>query len=451
MMENSAQIIVADDEQDLLQLLVQRLSRKGYNVEGFSSGEAALKALDSRSFDVGIFDIRMPGIDGIELLRETKKRIKDLEVIILTGHGTIETAIEAMKAGAYDYLTKPYNLSELEIIIKKAIEKKNLAEENTRLKEVLKIEGFRSNLIGESPSFKNMLDLTKRVANSHVPVLIEGESGTGKELIARAIHNWSERAEKPFIAINSGGLMENLLESELFGHVKGAFTGAMTDKKGLLEMADGGTIFFDEIGEMPLALQVKLLRFFESSEFRRVGDLRLRYADARVVAATNRNLADEIANGNFREDLFFRLNVVNILSPPLRERREDIPLLVDYFLSKKFKGKKKILNKEALEFLKTYHFPGNVRELAHIIERGVLLSSAEEIKLEEMFTNISPKIEQLADSRVAESITLQEVEKQHIEKILQENLGNKVKTAKALGISLRSLYRKVEEYRITSN
>jgi len=450
-MENSAQIIVADDEQDLLQLLVQRLSRKGYNVEGFSSGEAALKALDSRSFDVGIFDIRMPGIDGIELLRETKKRIKDLEVIILTGHGTIETAIEAMKAGAYDYLTKPYNLSELEIIIKKAIEKKNLAEENTRLKEVLKIEGFRSNLIGESPSFKNMLDLTKRVANSHVPVLIEGESGTGKELIARAIHNWSERAEKPFIAINSGGLMENLLESELFGHVKGAFTGAMTDKKGLLEMADGGTIFFDEIGEMPLALQVKLLRFFESSEFRRVGDLRLRYADARVVAATNRNLADEIANGNFREDLFFRLNVVNILSPPLRERREDIPLLVDYFLSKKFKGKKKILNKEALEFLKTYHFPGNVRELAHIIERGVLLSSAEEIKLEEMFTNISPKIEQLADSRVAESITLQEVEKQHIEKTLQENLGNKVKTAKALGISLRSLYRKVEEYRITSN
>lgn len=444
-MENNAKIIVVDDELDLLQLLVQRLKRKGYIVEGFPSGEEALEQIDKASFDIGIFDIKMPGIDGIELLKEVKKRIPDLEVIILTGHGTIETAIDAMKSGAYDYLTKPYNLSELEIIIQKAFEKKNLFEENTRLKEVLNFEGFQFELIGESPNFINLLKITKKVAASQVPVLIEGESGTGKELIARAIHSWSERVDKPFIAINSGGLMESLLESELFGHVKGAFTGALTDKKGLLEMADGGTIFFDEIGEMPPNLQVKLLRFFESSEFRRVGDLRLRFADVRVVAATNRKLNEEISKGNFRQDLFFRLNVINIKTPPLRERKEDISLLVDYFLQKKsYDEQKKPMSKQALDFLLSYKFPGNVRELSHIIERGLLLSSSNEIQINDMFPNVMPEENNDTD----ENMTLQEVEKYHIEKMMKVNNGNKVKTAEALGISLRSLYRKIEEYKI---
>ena len=443
-MDSFARIIVVDDEQDLLQLLVQRLKRKGFNVKGFSSAQEALTEIEHVSYDIGIFDIKMPGIDGIELLKESKKRIPNMEVIILTGHGTIETAIEAMKAGAYDYLPKPYNLSELEIIIKKSLEKKNLSEENTRLKEVLKIEGFELELIGESPEFKKLIEITKRVAASNAPILIGGESGTGKELIARAVHKWSDRADKPFIAINSGGLMESLLESELFGHVKGAFTGAVFDKKGLLEMADGGTIFFDEVGEMPFNLQVKLLRFFESNEFRRVGDHRLRFADVRVVAATNRNLNEEINKGNFREDLFYRLNVVNIKIPPLRERKKDIPLLVDYFLQKKRLEKAKKVSDKALNFLKSYDFPGNVRELSHLVERGILLSAGNEIQVKDMFPYFKSDVEK----RVDEMMSLQKLEKHHIEKMLKYFEGNKAKTAEKLGISLRSLYRKIEEYQI---
>ena len=444
--------MVVDDEQDLLQLLTNRLIRKGYDVSSFLSGEEALAELKKTPHDIGIFDIKMPGIDGIELLREVRMLIPEIEVIILTGHGTIETAIEAMKAGAYDYLTKPYNLTELEVIMEKAMEKKLLLEENTRLKEVLQMEGSQFHLIGESPVFKHLLEMTKRIAASPVPVLIEGESGTGKELIARAIHAWSDRANQPFIAINSGGLVDNLLESELFGHVKGAFTGAQTDKKGLLEMADGGTIFFDEVGEMPLNLQVKLLRFFESNEFRRVGDHRLRYANVRVVAATNRNLKEEIKKGNFREDLYFRLNVVNIVTPPLRERKEDIPLLIEFFLKKRsFAGQTKSLSSKAYRFLQSYSFPGNIRELSHLIERGSLLAAGKEIVLENLFPQLAFEEEQnigAEKEKEKEQLTLEQMEAKHIEKILKQYDGNKTKAAEALGISLRSLYRKINEYEI---
>ncbi len=440
--------MVVDDEQDLLQILTKRLIRKGFEVSGFLSGEEALQELKKNHYDIGIFDIKMPGIDGIELLHEVKKELPEIEVIILTGHGTIETAIEAMKAGAYDYLTKPYNLAELEVIIEKAMEKKRLFEENTRLKEVLQMEGSQFHLIGESPAFKNLLEMTRRIATSQVSVLIEGESGTGKELIARAIHAWSDRKDQPFIAINSGGLVENLLESELFGHVKGAFTGAQTDKKGLLEMADGGTIFFDEVGEMPLNLQVKLLRFFESNEFRRVGDHRLRYANVRVVAATNRNLKEEIKKGTFREDLYFRLNVVNIVTPPLRERKEDIPLLIKFFLKKRsFANQPKELSEKAYRFLQSYSFPGNIRELSHLIERGALLATGEQIEIENLFPHIV--FEEKSEIESNNQLTLEQMEMKHIEKMLKQFDGNKTKAAEALGISLRSLYRKINEYEIT--
>ncbi|GBF11266.1 sigma-54-dependent transcriptional regulator [Tepidibacillus infernus] len=446
-MKESVQMIVVDDEQDLLQLLVQRLKRKGYQVSGFASGHEALKQMEQTSYDIGIYDIKMPGMDGIELLRESKKRSPNMEVIMLTGHGTVETAIDAMKSGAYDYLTKPYNLAELDVIIQKALEKKQLFEENKRLKEVMQIEGMQFEIIGEHPKLKMLLEMTKRLAQSHVPVLIEGESGTGKELIARAVHTWSERSNQPFIAINSGALMENLLESELFGHAKGAFTGAVSEKKGLVEMAHKGTLFLDEIGEMPLSLQVKLLRFLESGEFRRVGENQLRRVDVRLVAATNRNLEEEIEKGNFREDLYFRLNVMKLVVPPLRERKSDIPLLAAYFL-KKYQQRygRKELSPATIEALTNYHFPGNVRELSHLIERGVLLSSNEKIEPQDIFPHGLNKNDFIAEDLAL--ISLDEVEKNHIIRVLEQCDWNKTRTAQILGISLRNLYRKIETYGI---
>jgi len=447
-MNSSISILIVDDEQDLLQLMIQRLKRKGYLVDGVSSGEEALATLKASDYDLGIFDIKMPGMDGIELLKESKKLSPDMEVIMLTGHGTIETAIDAMKGGAYDYLTKPYNLQELDIIIQKAVEKKMLFEENKRLKEVLQVEGLSFELIGEDQHFKKLLDMTRKVAMSHVPVLIEGESGTGKELIAKAVHSWSERSSQPFIAINSGALMENLLESELFGHVKGAFTGALNDKKGLVEMAHKGTLFLDEIGEMPMALQVKLLRFLETGEFRRVGDNQLRKVDVRLVAATNRNLEEEIEKGTFREDLYYRLNTMKLSVPPLRERKADIPLLANYFLQKyqQSYGKKQF-SEAAVDMLRNYHFPGNIRELAHLVERGTLLSLGEEIQANDIFPN-GQRHEKRKSDHEPPLLSIDELEKNHILFVLEQCEWNKTKAAEVLGISLRNLYRKIETYGI---
>lgn len=450
-MNEKARVLVVDDEKDLLQLLLKRLQRKGYNVDGYLSGEEALESTKKSVYDIGIFDIKMPGMDGIELLKEAKRANKAMEIIMLTGHGTVETAIDAMKAGAYDYLTKPYNLSELDLIIQKALEKKELSEENERLKEVLEIEGSQFEIIGEHPKMEMLLEMTKRLAISNVPVLIEGESGTGKELIAKAIHAWSERKGQPFIAINSGALMESLLESELFGHAKGAFTGASGEKKGLVEMANHGTLFLDEIGEMPMSLQVKLLRFLETGEFRRVGENQLRKVDVRLVAATNRNLEDEIEKGNFREDLYFRLNVMKLIVPPLRERTSDIPILAHFFLKKydRMYGQKKQLVEETEKILKEYSFPGNIRELSHLIERGVLISAGELIFPEDVFPNGFKRDK--IDIEERSLVSLEELEKQHIFYVLEEYDWNKTKASQVLGISLRNLYRKIETYGLDSN
>ncbi|WP_034658392.1 sigma-54-dependent transcriptional regulator [Robertmurraya massiliosenegalensis] len=441
-MMGSTKLLVVDDEKDLLELLVKRLTRKGYEVHSAKSAENALPLLKKFYFDIAIFDIRLPEMDGITLLKETKQIQPDIEIIVLTGHGTIETAIEAMKQGAFDYVTKPYNLKELEIIIEKAGDNKRLIEKNDSMRKIIRQQN-EFQIVGESSTIQNVIQLTERIADSMVPVLIEGESGTGKELFAKALHFWSSRCDEPFVAVNSGALPEQLLESELFGHIRGAFTGANQDKKGLVEAADGGTLFLDELAEMPLVLQVKLLRFLESGEFRRVGDVRERKVNVRVVTATNANMEKEVVAGNIREDLFYRLNVMRLVIPPLRERKEDIPLLIDFFLENK--NCEKRLSQAAMNELKQYSFPGNVRELHHLIERGILLARTNIIEPVDLFIG---NHERKKSEREEVLLSLEDVEKAHIETILFETSWNKTKAAEQLGISVRNLYRKIEQFNL---
>lgn len=445
-MSDSTKLLIVDDETDLLELLIKRLKRKGYIVDGVPTGEEALFLLKKESYDVAVFDIRLPGMDGITLLKDAKRLQPDLPVLMLTGHGTIETAIEAMKEGASDYLTKPYNLSELELTIQREKENKRLKEKNDIMKRIIK-KHDTFEIIGHSPAISKVVDLTKRIADSDVPVLIEGESGTGKELFAKALHYWSIRRDEPFVPVNSGALSEQLIESELFGHVKGAFTGANQDKKGLVEAAKGGTLFLDEIGEMPLAVQVKLLRFMESGEFRRVGDIKERKVKVRVVAATNRNMEEEIRNGHFREDLYYRLNVFKLWVPPLRNRIEDLPELVEYFISKSAHPYKR-LSEQAKSLLSEYSFPGNVRELHHIIERGLLLSENEIIEEELLFL---PQVYKNHNITVNPNNSLEDIEKEHIERVLKGAKWNKTKAADILGISVRNLYRKIDQYHLKAD
>lgn len=444
---SATRLLVVDDEQDLLELLVRRLKRKGFEVDSAGTAEDALELVKKNDYDIGVYDIRLPNMDGIELLKETKQAQPDIEVLILTGHGTIDTAIEAMKVGAFDYITKPYNLSELELTIGKAAENKSLKEKNASMKKII-AQHNEFNIIGDSSNFNEVIDMTRRIADSDVPVMIEGESGTGKELFAKALHYWSSRADEPFVPVNSGALPEHLLESELFGHVRGAFTGASQEKKGLVEAAKSGTLFLDELGEMPLALQVKLLRFLETGEFRRVGDVRERYVKVRVVAATNRDMEKEVAEGRFREDLYYRLNVVKLTIPPLRDRKADLPSLIDYFIGKT-KVPSKRLSPDALAALEQYDFPGNVRELSHLIERGVLLSKGSLIEAEDL---LLPHAKNNAAAPIQANFTplcsLEELERIHIENALKQMNWNKTKAADVLGISVRNLYRKIEQYEL---
>jgi len=435
-----APILVVDDEADFRELMVKRLSRKGYGVSGAATGEEALALVQDRIFDVALVDLKMPGMDGLALLGHLRAVSPETEVIILTGHGTTETAVEAMKMGAYDYLTKPVDLQELQVLIEKAAEKAALRRKNFGLTAALAREhssGFHG-MLGHSPAMVRLRTLIGKVADSSSPVLVEGESGTGKEMVSRALHFTSHRAKAPFIVVNCGALPEQLMESELFGHAKGAFTGAQATKPGLVEMADGGSLFLDEIGELPLGLQAKLLRFLESGEFRRVGDTRLRWVQTRIIAATNRNLQQEVEAGRFREDLFYRLAVVKIHVPPLRERKEDVPLLANFFLKKHHPDKE--LAPEALQALQEYDFPGNVRELANLVERGALLCEGKVVRVEDMFGGAPPA----AKDGPPESLA--EVEKRHIQRVLDYTGWDKKKAAAILGISLRSLYRKIEGY-----
>lgn len=460
-------ILILDDEEELRAIISQRLARRGYEIIEAGTAREGMTILEERFFDAILLDIRLPDGDGLQLLLEIKKRQPDLQVIMLTGHGTLESAIEAMKAGAFDYLTKPCNLSELEITLQKAIEQRKLVVENTGLKHVVHRQNSEWQIIGNSSKMQSLKGITRKIAQTDAPVLIQGESGTGKELFARALHVWSSRSSQAFIPLNSGAIQETLMESELFGHEKGAFTGASGAKLGLVEMADRGTLFLDEIGEMPLALQVKLLRFLETGEFRRVGDTRLRRVDVRIVTATNRNLLEEVEVGRFRKDLFYRLNGLVLHIPALRERKEDIISLAEHFLKSGLKGQNNHdikLATETREALQAYDFPGNVRELAHLIERGKILAEGSIIKTGDLWPDLTQgrgnsqettpfiKKEQIEELKIEKQEadggypTLAEVEKNHIISTLKKVDGNRAQAARLLGISVRNLYRKLDAY-----
>ena len=418
----------------------------GYNVTGCGSGAETIEKMQEKDFDVVILDMNMPVMDGIETMKRVKEMEPTTEVIVLTGQGTIENAVQATKLGAYDYLTKPCKLTELCVLLQKALEKRQLNRENVHLKRLVKDVCGTPVMVGNSIAMNAVYKMVDKVAASDAVVLIQGESGTGKELIAQMIHQRSIRANKPFVVINCATLQEALLESELFGHVKGAFTGAVESRIGLFEVAEGGTLFLDEIGELAINTQAKLLRVFQSGEIRRVGDNKAVNVDTRIIAATHRDLAGEVKNGRFREDLYFRLNVITLSLPPLRDRLEDIPVLINYFLDNFCRNRqKKILLPEAMTAMTQYHWPGNVRELKNTIERLVVMTEGNSISIEDLPENI-----RLVSSTTAEGteVILSGVEKKHILKVLHEKQGNKTLAAEALGISLKTLYNKLKVYHI---
>ncbi|HHT9114295.1 MAG TPA: sigma-54-dependent transcriptional regulator [Candidatus Wunengus sp. YC65] len=447
-MSKKPNILFTDDEKTFRNIMTKELTRMGYNVTGCGSGAETIEKMQEKDFDVVILDMNMPVMDGIETMKRVKEMEPTTEVIVLTGQGTIENAVQATKLGAYDYLTKPCKLTELCVLLQKALEKRQLNRENVHLKRLVKDVCGTPVMVGNSIAMNAVYKMVDKVAASDAVVLIQGESGTGKELIAQMIHQRSIRANKPFVVINCATLQEALLESELFGHVKGAFTGAVESRIGLFEVADGGTLFLDEIGELAINTQAKLLRVFQSGEIRRVGDNKAINVDTRIIAATHRDLAGEVKNGKFREDLYFRLNVITLSLPPLRDKREDIPVLIDHFLDNFCKNRqKKILLPEVMTAMSQYHWPGNVRELKNTIERLVVMTEGNSISIEDLPENIRGGIFNYSRRN---GVVLSGVEKKHILKVLHEKQGNKTLAAEALGISLKTLYNKLKAYNIDS-
>ena len=435
---------MVDDEQNIRKMLVRVLSSEGYTIKEAANGLEALKKLEGENCSLVLLDLKMPGLNGIEILRKIKEYDPNLPVIMMSAYGSIAEAVEAMKLGALDYLIKPFDIEELKIIVKRAIKQYELKVENIYYREEEEKRFNFEEIIGKSNSINRVLEMIKNVASTPATVLITGESGTGKELIARAIHKNSLRKDGSFVVVNCAAFSLNLLESELFGHEKGAFTGAISRRIGRFEMANGGTIFLDEIGEMDLSIQTKLLRVLQEKEFERVGSSKTIKVDARILTATNKDLKREVKEGRFREDLFYRINVFNIDVPPLRERKEDIPLLVEHFINKY----NKILNKrvkkvstKAMDFLIDYNYPGNIRELENIIERSIIMAK-DEIVDENYFYFIEQ------ERKFEKKGTLKDVEKELIIKYLIQNKGNRTKTAEILGISRRSLQNKIKEYQI---
>jgi DNA-binding NtrC family response regulator len=447
-MSKKPNILFTDDEEMLRTVMAKELARMGYNVTCCGNGDDTLKTLQERDFDVLIVDMNMPVMNGIEVLKRVKELEPATEVIILTGQGTIESAVQAIKSGAYDYLTKPCRLSELDALLQKALEKRQLSRENAHLRRLVKVTQKIPTIVGNSTAMNAVYKIIDKIAPADSTVLIQGESGTGKELVAQMIHQRSARALKPFVVVNCATLQETILESELFGHVKGAFTGALESRIGLCEAADGGTLFLDEIGELTVNTQAKLLRVVQSGEVRRVGDNKVITVDTRIIAATHKNLEQEVKNGRFREDLYFRLNVITLLLPPLRERHDDIPLLIDHFLKTYCNNKrKKTFLPDSTECMMHYAWPGNVRELENTIERLVVLSEEDSISIEDLPANIrgtSP----IPNSGKESELSLAKVEKDYILKILHEKQMNKTLAAETLGISLKTLYNKLKTYAI---
>ncbi|MDL1970037.1 MAG: sigma-54 dependent transcriptional regulator [Candidatus Desulfofervidaceae bacterium] len=444
-MSNKAKIAIIDDEKIVCSHLKKIFSKEGYDVITFLRGEEALKHITFNHPSIVLLDLKLPDVDGLEILEKIKSISPETEVIIMTGYASIETAIEAIKKGAFHYLTKPLKLEELRLLIKKAEEKICLQEENRRLKDAIARYTF-ADLVGKSLKMQKIYKLIMKVSHVDCNVLIQGESGTGKELVAKAIHYNSPRKHGPFVPFNCGAFTEELIASELFGYEKGAFTGAYRTKIGLLESANGGTVFLDEISEMSLPMQVKLLRVIQEKKILRVGGTNPINLDIRIIAATNKNLRNLIREGKFREDLFYRLNVVFINLPPLRERKEDIPLLIQHFLNKYnavFGKYIKSISKDALERLLKYPFPGNVRELENIIERAVALAEGENIEIDDLPSDI---YEFEIETEELQSFSLAEQEKYCIKKALETTGYNKTKAAKLLGFSRITLWRKMRKY-----
>lgn len=442
-------ILLIDDDKTALDGLVKILSHDGYAVSGALSGYEALNLLSRKSFDIIVTDMKLPGMGGLSLIHEVRKKEEPVAIVVITAYSSVKTAVEAIKCGADDYLTKPVNIEELELVLEKLWERQQLIVQNRLLKEKLKDKYKSSELVGSTPQMHQIFNMIEDVAPSTASILILGETGTGKELVANAIHYQSDRACMPFIALHCAALSEGVLESELFGHEKGAFTGAVQSRKGRFELADGGTLFLDEVGEMSLKVQVKLLRVLEKGEFERVGGEKTIKVDVRLIAATNRDLEKEVAEGRFREDLFYRLNVITVPLPPLRERREDVPLLSNFFIikyAKKYKKEIEGFAPESMEALCSYHWPGNVRELENVIERSVVLCKKNMIMIDHLPKNMVPNKEDISTIKIPLGTSLKEAEKEIIQKTLQMAQGSKKEAAKILGISSRKIEYKVKEW-----
>ncbi len=449
-------ILVVDDERGVRALCTDLLKRAGYQVEAVDSGPAALARASEQEFEVVLADVNMPRMDGIELCKRLRQERPEQIVILITGYPSIENAVRGMKEGARDYVTKPFTPDELRLVIGRALEERELREENDRMRRDLRMQHGLDNIVGAAPSMQLLFDTSRKVAVSDTTVLVEGESGTGKELFARAIHVHSPRATKPFVAVNCGSLVGTLLESELFGHVKGAFTGAHATKVGLVQVASTGTLFLDEIGELALDLQPKLLRMLQEGEVKPVGGVETRKVDVRVVAATNRDLLADVKAGRFREDLYYRLNVICLKIPPLRERPEDIPLLVDRFLrSYSVKARREIdgITDAALAHLSQQPWPGNVRELQNAVERAIILSSGRVIDVSDLAQG--PRISAQPAGQPARlapapypftGMTLEEVERRHIEHVMTAVGGQRTRAAEVLGINRTTLWKKLRQY-----
>jgi DNA-binding NtrC family response regulator len=448
-MNNHAKLLLIDDERVALRNLEHIMKKEGYDVVGTQSGANALKLLEEQAFDVVLTDLRMEKVDGMEILRRCHELYPDAEVVMITGFATLESGVEAMKHGAFHYISKPFKLDEVRKVVKEAVNKVWLKKENQQLREHLEHYQGRVKIITQDPAMQRLLDTARQIAPTDCNVLVSGESGTGKELFARYLHVSSKRAEGPFFAVNCGAFTEELLSNELFGHEKGAFTGAHDVKKGIIEMASGGTLFLDEITEMPASMQVKLLRVIQEKEVLPVGGTQPIKVDVRFVAATNRNIQDAIKEGSFRQDLYFRLNVVSLRIPPLSERKDDIPLLSHYFLKKyNLIMKKSVgeISQDVLGLLMNYDFPGNVRELENIMERGVALTNGNTIELghlPEDLRELSIKTFRRKEGKIP---SLEEQEFSYIQWVLNEVGGNKTLAAQILGIDRVSLWRKLKKF-----
>ena len=435
-------LLVVDDDRNLRSDIANYFSRQGHRVEQAENGQEALDVMERRSFDVMVLDLMMPGLSGLDVLKEMQARYAECEVVMLTGEATIESAVEAMKLGAREFLTKPISLKELDRLVRKAHETGQLRKENRQLKAALRYQQAPQQIIGESPQMQDMFRLIVRVGPTDKPILIQGESGTGKELVARALHEASPLADKPLVVINCAALPETLLESELFGYEKGAFTGATGMKPGLFEVADGGTLFIDEIGELAPSLQAKLLRVLEDGTLRRVGSVKERRVRVRLLAATNRDLLEEVQEKRFRDDLYYRINVLTLHLPPLRERAGDLALLIQHLT-----GSEWHLDPDVVPTLERYSWPGNVRQLQNAIDRAKILADDDRIRVE----NLPPEIVNSAQTRprpMSNDVDLDTLTREHVLETFRRHASNKAQTARALGIGRRTLYRLLEKYNI---